>query len=489
MPNSPTSSSFTFTFSPPAASGGGHIGSAGPPATQASGSVNTVPAPPQPVQTFTEQVATLKGLNAAARRSLRDFQDVFYAQPGYEMLAFMYAELLATHQRDQDYEKMIHALKEEVAALRKRLEENATQELSDRHLHSIRLVAKLVLATPYRISFDHQREVMDNNMLSQNELRRNPSQYGLEQHLNNRTGTELVNSYARRASTYSRSKTEASYKYMLAFFGKTLLSHTETCMALKSKLEIDEVSMPFALTVLIHRDFMRDHRCILAARIQSNEVLEDEDFSDEEYEQDGERPAKRRRSSPRRENGQDFFGLLTKFIVKRCKELGRNIGRTPQWHRYLQQLYAKEKSEFPDDELALIPTVKPHDHPDPPADPSTNVVAARQALLSMQHTAHRAITSVPTNSQRSDRTGGPATPSSFSQPIPNHAHGSPLPAPPRASAGSIPNLLNLPQQSSSIFGQPTSYGSVMQGNFDLPSNDDRGAGTPIQHGMSGFHFN
>ncbi|KAL1657716.1 hypothetical protein GGF50DRAFT_93099 [Schizophyllum commune] len=431
MPNNPASSSFTFTFPPPAANGGGHIGSAGP-ATQAAGPVDTVPAPPPTVQTFTEQVATLKGLNAAARRSLRDFQDVFYAQPGYEMFAFMYAELLATHQRDPDYEKMIQALKEEVAALRKRLEENAAQELSDRHLHSICLVAKLILATPYRTGFDHQGEVMS-------ELKRNPSQYGLEQHLNNRTGIELVNSYARRASTYSRSL--ARGVYMLAFFGKTPFGHTETCMALKSKLEVDEVSMPFALTVLIHR----------------------------------------RRSSPRRENGQDFFGLLTKFIAKRRKELGRTIGRTPQWHWYLQQLYAKEKSEFPDDELALIPTVKPHDHPDPPADPTTSVAAARQALLSMQHATQHGTTSVPTSSQRSHGTGATTTPSSFSPPMPDHAHGSPSPAPPRASAGSIPNLLNSPQQPTSFFGQPMSYGPATQGNFNLPSNSNSGAGTPIQH--------
>ncbi|KAL1729968.1 hypothetical protein EV714DRAFT_250826 [Schizophyllum commune] len=480
MPNNTSSSSFTFTFPPPAANGGAsHVGSAGPQVTPAAGPIDTIPAPPPTVQTFTEQVATLKGLNTAARRSLRDFQDVFYAQPGYEMFAFIYAELLAMHQRNADYERMIQALKEEVAALRKRLEENAAQELSDRHLHSIRLVAKLILATPYRIGFDHRGEVMS-------ELRRNSSQYGLEQHLNNRAGIELVNSYARRASTYSRSLVRGVY--MLAFFGKTLLSHTETCMALKSKLEIDEVSMPFALTVLIHRDFMREHRSILAARIQSNEEL-DEDFSDEEYEEDGERPAKRRRSSPRRENGQDFFGLLTKFIAKRRKELGTTIGRTPQWHRYLQQLYAKEKSEFPDDELALIPTVKPHDHPDPPADPSTNVAAARQALLSMQHATQHGSTSVPTNSQRSHGTGGTATPSSFSPPMPDHAHGSPSPALPRASAGSIPNLLNSPQHPTSFFGQPMSYGPATQGNFNLPSNSNSGAGTPIQHGTSGFHFN
>ncbi|KAL1677159.1 hypothetical protein EV122DRAFT_252794 [Schizophyllum commune] len=336
----------------------------------------------QPSMAFTSQLATLKRLDAEARRDLLDFESFFLGVPGYELFLFIYVELLASRKREREHEELVRALKEEIAALRRGLNESAAPELSENHCRLIRGLAKALLAIAFRTRFDHVNEVM-------NELKRSMGDYGLTNILKSRRGASIVKRYARYVCSYARSLLRDVL--MLAFFGKQPLGHTATCYLIKKKLDLDEISEPLALTVLIQRDFMRVNRQELAARVK---VVEDEiDIGDDDTSSDEDGaadqvhpPAKRRRApNPRPPKGKDFFSMLAKFMSQNCRTYGKPAGKTSMWQEYLQSLYVKEQQEFPDDDLELVPSAKPPAPVCSSPDPSVTIATAREALRNMRN--------------------------------------------------------------------------------------------------------
>ncbi|KAL1739452.1 hypothetical protein HDZ31DRAFT_246, partial [Schizophyllum fasciatum] len=241
--------------------------------------------------------------------------------------------------------------------------------------------AKAILAKAFRVRFDHASEVMD-------DLKRNMNDYGLANMLKSKRGFLVVKAYIRYACSYSRNLLRDAL--MIAFFSKQLLGHTATCYLIKKKLDLDDISEPLALTVLIQRDFMRESREELAARVKvvEDEIDIDDDASSNE---DGDvdevhPPVKRRRATnPRPPKGKDFFSMLAKFMSQNCKTYGKPAGKTSMWQTYLQSLYVKEQQEFPDDDLELVPSAKPPAPVRSSPDPSVTVATAREALRSMQN--------------------------------------------------------------------------------------------------------
>ncbi|KAI4519100.1 hypothetical protein K525DRAFT_147998, partial [Schizophyllum commune Loenen D] len=335
------------------------------------------------LQAFTSQLATLKKLDAEARRDLLDFETWFFGLPGYELFLFLYVEQLASRTREREfYDRLMRALKDEIAALTKSMSDSAAHELSDQKSRLIRGLAKAILAKAFRVRFDHASEVMD-------DLKRNMNDYALASMLKNKRGISVVKAYVRYACSYSRNLLRDVL--MIAFFGKQPLGHTATCYLIKKKLDLDEISEPLALTVLVQRDFMRENRQELAARVK---VVEDEiDISDDDGsgDEDGgadqvHPPAKRRRApNPRPPKGKDFFSMLAKFMSQNCRTYGKPAGKTSMWQTYLQSLYVKERQEFPDDDLELVPSAKPPAPVRSSPDPSVTVATAREALRSMQN--------------------------------------------------------------------------------------------------------
>ncbi|KAI5824136.1 hypothetical protein K523DRAFT_190694, partial [Schizophyllum commune Tattone D] len=336
------------------------------------------------VERFTKQIAIMKNLRSEACRELRDFQNdqIFHERLDFDLFAFIYAQLLLRDQKDRERDALMERLEEKVNALQDGVAHSTAQELSDAAEETIRGVAKSVLIQPFRTQFDHKHEVKDL-------LKRKKEFLGLVKYYTRKEDIKKVESYAQSQCNYVRSILRDLL--MQVRFGGEPLGHTETCYLIKRKMDIDTISSTLALWVLVLRDFMRKRHDQLAARLKSGGLEEshDQDNEDcaEEDMDDGQvrRPAKRRRYNPRPPRGDDFFGIMTTWLAEQVRKYDKPIGKSDKWESYFRELCSKERDEFKDDDLELIPSnYKPVTHTPRPEDSARAVEDARQALEALQ---------------------------------------------------------------------------------------------------------
>ncbi|KAL1720000.1 hypothetical protein EV715DRAFT_262865, partial [Schizophyllum commune] len=292
------------------------------------------------VERFTKQIAIMKNLRSEACRELRDFQNIFHERLDFGLFAFIYAQLLLRDQKDRERDALMERLEEKVNALQDGVAHSTAQELSDAAEHEVKDL-----------------------------LKRRKEFLGLVKYYTRKEDIKKVESYAQSQCKYVRSILRDLL--MQVRFGGEPLGHTETCYLIKRKMDIDTISSTLALWVLVLRDFMRKRHDQLAARLKSGGLEESHDQDNEggqqdegniagdedrEEDMDDGRPAKRRRYNPRPPRGDDFFGIMTTWLAEQVRKYGKPIGKSDKWESYFRELCSKERDEFKDDDLELIPS-------------------------------------------------------------------------------------------------------------------------------------
>uniref|UniRef100_D8PWZ1 Expressed protein n=1 Tax=Schizophyllum commune (strain H4-8 / FGSC 9210) TaxID=578458 RepID=D8PWZ1_SCHCM len=257
---------------------------------------------------FTSTIADVACLNSSGRVDLKYFQDIFHDRPGYEMTVFLYGQLLYLRENNEALLRRLARMEERMASLDHNVTSRSADELTKDQEAAIRCVAKRKLFQPFRVNFEHADEVKA-------ELHAHPEEYDLTGLLKSPRGRRLVEEYANDQSGYARSRLRDAD--LTAEFGKRRLGFTEMCQLIKKRLDLPKLDANTGLTVLLHRDFVRQHRDLLYERHMMNKGPATSNLDDDEEDQESAEaapPRKRKRGLQRPENGQDFFSLMTSYM-------------------------------------------------------------------------------------------------------------------------------------------------------------------------------
>ncbi|KAI5899756.1 uncharacterized protein SCHCODRAFT_02485867 [Schizophyllum commune H4-8] len=275
---------------------------------------------------FTSTIADVACLNSSGRVDLKYFQDIFHDRPGYEMTVFLYGQLLYLRENNEALLRRLARMEERMASLDHNVTSRSADELTKDQEAAIRCVAKRKLFQPFRVNFEHADEVKA-------ELHAHPEEYDLTGLLKSPRGRRLVEEYANDQSGYARSRLRDAD--LTAEFGKRRLGFTEMCQLIKKRLDLPKLDANTGLTVLLHRDFVRQHRDLLYERHMMNKGPATSNLDDDEEDQESAEaapPRKRKRGLQRPENGQDFFSLMTSYMRAKQKMYGKEVGKGDSWH-------------------------------------------------------------------------------------------------------------------------------------------------------------
>ncbi|THG98584.1 hypothetical protein EW026_g3619 [Hermanssonia centrifuga] len=224
-----------------------------------------------------------------------------------------------------------------------------TQEQKD----EVTAVCKCMVFEPTRSNYDISAEVVAT-------LRSNKDNNGLKGIFKSPAHVKILTSYVRRQSSYARNHYRKHLKESIAD-GKKKCGISK-CVREAGKKLLEgvgkgDVTAAHALRIAILRHFIRNHPHLMD--------YADEDEPDENEVTSGPESSmntmkKRKRAGGRAPDGQDFWGLVTKFIEGKNNAWGVNL-KSEGWSSYINQCLAEEHRLFPDDKIPLIPihTISP----------------------------------------------------------------------------------------------------------------------------------